>query len=35
MTPFHNMVLFSPASSEEDVAHHNAHFRDAVESLYR
>ena len=35
MTPFHNMVLFSPASNEEDVAHHNAHFRDAVESLYR
>lgn len=35
MTPFHNMVLFSPAATEEDVAHHHAHFREAVESLYR
>ena len=35
MTPFHNMVLFSPASNEKDAEHHNAHFRDAVESLYR
>jgi glutamate-1-semialdehyde aminotransferase len=34
MTPFHNMVLMSPASTEADVAHHNAHFREAVESLY-
>jgi glutamate-1-semialdehyde aminotransferase len=34
MTPFHNMVLMSPASTEADVAHHNAHFREAIESLY-
>jgi glutamate-1-semialdehyde 2,1-aminomutase len=34
MTPFHNMVLMSPASTEADVAHHNAHFREAVASLY-
>jgi glutamate-1-semialdehyde 2,1-aminomutase len=34
MTPFHNMVLMSPASTEADVAHHNAHFREAVKSLY-
>ena len=34
MTPFHNMVLMSPAANEADVAHHNAHFREAVESLY-
>ena len=35
MTPFHNMVLMSPAATEADVAHHHAHFRAAVESLYR
>lgn len=35
MTPFHNMVLFSPQATEADVAHHDAHFREAVESLYR
>jgi glutamate-1-semialdehyde aminotransferase len=34
MTPFHNMVLFSPAATEADVAHHDAHFREAVASLY-
>ncbi len=34
MTPFHNMVLMSPAATEADVAHHRAHFREAVESLY-
>jgi glutamate-1-semialdehyde aminotransferase len=34
MTPFHNMALMSPATDEEDVAHHHAHFREAVESLY-
>jgi len=34
MTPFHNMALMSPASDEEDVAHHHAHFREAVESLF-
>ena len=35
MTPFHNMALMSPATDEEDVAHHNAHFREAVHSLFR
>lgn len=34
MTPFHNMALMSPATDEEDVAHHHAHFREAVESLF-
>ena len=34
MTPFHNMALMSPATDEEDVAHHHAHFREAVQSLY-
>jgi glutamate-1-semialdehyde 2,1-aminomutase len=33
MTPFHNMVLMSPASTLADVAHHDAHFREAVASL--
>ncbi len=34
MTPFHNMALMSPQTDEEDVAHHHAHFREAVESLF-
>ena len=34
MTPFHNMALMSPFTDEEDVAHHHAHFREAVESLF-
>ena len=34
MTPFHNMALMSPYTDEEDVAHHHAHFREAVHSLY-
>lgn len=33
MTPFHNMALFSPESSVEDVERHNRHFRTAVEKL--
>ena len=35
MTPFHNMALMSPASTEADVEKHNAHFREAVEALYK
>jgi glutamate-1-semialdehyde aminotransferase len=34
MTPFHNMALMSPFTDEEDVAHHHAHFREAVAALY-
>ncbi|NBU22673.1 MAG: aminotransferase class III-fold pyridoxal phosphate-dependent enzyme [Actinobacteria bacterium] len=34
MTPFHNMALMSPFTDEEDVAHHHAHFREAVSALY-
>ena len=34
MTPFHNMVLMSPYSSEKDVAHHHSHFKEAVASLF-
>lgn len=34
MTPFHNMVLMSPASTLEDVAHHDSHFREAVHALF-
>lgn len=34
MTPFHNMALMSPYTDEEDVAHHHAHFREAVAALY-
>ena len=33
MTPFHNMALMSPATTEADVDHHTAVFRDAVSSL--
>ena len=35
MTPFHNMALMSPASTEADVEKHHAHFREAVEALYK
>jgi len=34
MTPFHNMVLMSPATQESDVEKHHAHFREAVQSLF-
>jgi glutamate-1-semialdehyde aminotransferase len=34
MTPFHNMVLTSPASTLADIEHHQSHFREAVESLF-
>lgn len=33
MTPFHNMALISPETSEEDVDHHTRVFREAVLSL--
>ncbi len=33
MTPFHNMALMSPASSEADIAKHLEHFRSAVVSI--
>ena len=34
MTPFHNMALMSPETTQSDVAAHTAHFREAVESLF-
>lgn len=33
MTPFHNMALISPETTEADVNHHTAVFREAVQSL--
>ncbi len=33
MTPFHNMALMSPDTTQEDVDYHTKVFRDAVESL--
>jgi glutamate-1-semialdehyde 2,1-aminomutase len=33
MTPFHNMALMSPATTEADVDRHTAVFAEAVESL--
>jgi len=33
LTPFHNMALMSPATSEADVDHHTAVYRDAVAEL--
>jgi glutamate-1-semialdehyde 2,1-aminomutase len=33
LTPFHNMALMSPATTEEDVDRHTAAFRDAVQAL--
>jgi len=33
MTPFHNMALISPDTTEADVDHHTKVFRDAVTSL--
>ena len=33
LTPFHNMALMSPSTTETDVDHHTAVFREAVESL--
>ncbi len=34
LTPFHNMALMSPVTTEEDVARHTVAFRDAVAALY-
>ncbi|MFT4029083.1 MAG: transaminase [Protaetiibacter sp.] len=34
ITPFHNMALMSPATSQEDVERHTVAFREAVASLY-
>ena len=33
MTPFHNMALIAPGTSEADVDRHTAAFRDSVEAL--
>jgi glutamate-1-semialdehyde 2,1-aminomutase len=35
MTPFHNMALIAPDTSEEDVDYHTEVFREAVASLMR
>jgi glutamate-1-semialdehyde aminotransferase len=34
MTPFHNMALMSPATTEADVDRHTAAFGGAVEALF-
>jgi glutamate-1-semialdehyde aminotransferase len=34
MTPFHNMALMSPATTEADVDRHTAVFREAVAALF-
>jgi glutamate-1-semialdehyde 2,1-aminomutase len=34
MTPFHNMALMSPATTEADVDRHTTAFRDAVAALF-
>jgi len=34
MTPFHNMALMSPATTESDVDAHTAVFADAVDALF-
>ncbi len=34
MTPFHNMALMSPATTEADVDRHTEVFREAVEALF-
>ncbi len=33
MTPFHNMALMSPSTTEEDVDYHTKVFRESVEAL--
>lgn len=35
MTPFHNMALISPETTQEDVDYHTKVFREAVQSLFR
>ena len=34
MTPFHNMALMSPETSERDLKRHSKHFKEAVEALF-
>jgi hypothetical protein len=34
MTPFHNMALFSPESTEQDVIRHHEHFEAAAQKLF-
>ena len=34
MTPFHNMALMSPATTEADVDRHTEVFAEAVDSLF-
>jgi glutamate-1-semialdehyde 2,1-aminomutase len=34
MTPFHNMALMCPATSEADVDRHTEVFRDAIVEMY-
>lgn len=34
MTPFHNMALISPETTQEDVDYHTQVFREAVQSLF-
>ena len=34
MTPFHNMALMCPATSEADIDRHTEVFRDAIVELY-
>jgi len=33
MTPFHNMALISPQTTEEDIDYHTKVFREIVEAL--
>ena len=35
LTPFHNMALMCPATSNDDVDRHTAAFHEAVEALAR
>ncbi|MBV6394136.1 MAG: hypothetical protein KPEEDBHJ_03384 [Anaerolineales bacterium] len=34
MTPFHNMALISPDTTQEDVDYHTKVFREAVAGLF-
>jgi glutamate-1-semialdehyde aminotransferase len=34
ITPFHNMALMSPATTEAEIDRHTAAFADAVAALY-
>jgi glutamate-1-semialdehyde 2,1-aminomutase len=33
MTPFHNMALIAPGTSDADVDHHTQVFKESVEQL--